>query len=170
MAQGFAKRLELQGTNLTTKGDLHGYDTGQARIAIGTNNYVLTADSAQGLGLKWAAETEFIVFGETGDLEVKTGTHRFYLPYDVKIVEVEISVGTAPTDATVIVDVNVNGTTIFTTPSNRPEIAISGFVDSSTTIEDDTHTDGQYLTVDVDQIGSTIAGADLTVVVRYEKV
>ena len=157
------------GLDLTTKGDLHGYDTGQARIPVGANNERLVADSAQGLGVKWAAETEFIVFGETGDLTVKTGTHRFYLPYNVTIVEVEISVGAAPTGAAAIVDVNVNGTTIFTTQTNRPEIAISGFVNSSTTIEDDDHTDGQYLTVDVDQIGSTIAGADLTVVVRYEK-
>lgn len=39
---------------LTTKGDLLGYDTAVARIPIGTNNQVLTADSAQALGLKWA--------------------------------------------------------------------------------------------------------------------
>ncbi len=39
---------------LTTKGDLFGFDTVDDRIPIGTNNQVLTADSAQGLGLKWA--------------------------------------------------------------------------------------------------------------------
>jgi len=39
---------------LTTKGDLFGYDTANARIPIGTNNQVLTADSTQALGLKWA--------------------------------------------------------------------------------------------------------------------
>jgi hypothetical protein len=39
---------------LTTKGDLLGYDTAVARIPIGTNNQVLTADSTQALGLKWA--------------------------------------------------------------------------------------------------------------------
>ena len=39
---------------LTTKGDLYGYSTLDARIPIGTNNQVLTADSAQALGLKWA--------------------------------------------------------------------------------------------------------------------
>jgi hypothetical protein len=39
---------------LTTKGDLFGYDTGNARIPVGTNNQVLTADSAQALGVKWA--------------------------------------------------------------------------------------------------------------------
>jgi len=41
-------------TPLTTKGDLFGYDTANARVPIGTNNQVLTADSAQALGLKWA--------------------------------------------------------------------------------------------------------------------
>ncbi|NCX94572.1 MAG: hypothetical protein EBX40_07840, partial [Gammaproteobacteria bacterium] len=39
---------------LTTKGDLFGYDTAAARIPIGSNNQVLTADSTQALGLKWA--------------------------------------------------------------------------------------------------------------------
>jgi len=42
-------------TPLTTKGDLFGFDTADARIPIGTNGYVLTADSTQSLGLKWAA-------------------------------------------------------------------------------------------------------------------
>lgn len=40
---------------LTTKGDLFGYDTANARVPIGTNGQVLTADSTQALGLKWAA-------------------------------------------------------------------------------------------------------------------
>ena len=40
---------------LTTKGDLYGHSTVDARIPIGTNGYVLTADSTQTLGLKWAA-------------------------------------------------------------------------------------------------------------------
>jgi hypothetical protein len=39
---------------LTTKGDIWGYSTSDARIPIGTNGQVLTADSAQSLGLKWA--------------------------------------------------------------------------------------------------------------------
>jgi len=43
------------GLDLTTKGDLHGFDTVDKRIAIGTNGQVLTADSGEALGLKWAA-------------------------------------------------------------------------------------------------------------------
>ena len=40
---------------LTTKGDLYTFSTSDARLAVGTNNYVLTADSAEATGLKWAA-------------------------------------------------------------------------------------------------------------------
>lgn len=48
--------IQVGGTSpLTTKGDLYGYSTSDARIPIGTNGHVLTADSTESLGLKWAA-------------------------------------------------------------------------------------------------------------------
>jgi hypothetical protein len=40
---------------LTTKGDLYTYSTADARLAVGTNGQVLTVDSTQATGLKWAA-------------------------------------------------------------------------------------------------------------------
>jgi len=40
---------------LTTKGDLYGFSTLDARIPIGANGTLLTADSTESLGLKWAA-------------------------------------------------------------------------------------------------------------------
>jgi molybdopterin biosynthesis enzyme MoaB len=41
---------------LTTKGDIIGFDgTDNVRLAVGTNNQVLTADSTTATGLKWAA-------------------------------------------------------------------------------------------------------------------
>lgn len=40
---------------LTTKGDLHVFTTLDARLAVGTDGHVLTADSAQSGGVKWAA-------------------------------------------------------------------------------------------------------------------
>ena len=40
-------------TNLTTKGDLEVYTSSATRLAVGTNDYVLTADSSEASGLAW---------------------------------------------------------------------------------------------------------------------
>lgn len=42
-------------TPLTTKGDLFTFSTVDARVGVGANGTVLTADSAEATGLKWAA-------------------------------------------------------------------------------------------------------------------
>lgn len=42
---------------LTTKGDVWGFSTVNARVPIGADGFVLTADSTAALGLKWAAST-----------------------------------------------------------------------------------------------------------------
>ena len=67
------------GTDLTNKGDLHGYSSSNTRVPIGDNDQVLTADSAQALGLKWAAAqglvsplTADLVFND--DVEAQFGT------------------------------------------------------------------------------------------------
>lgn len=64
-------------------------------------------------------------------------------------------------------DINKNGTTIFTTQANRPAVAISGFVSGRVANMDVTAlVSGDYLTVDIDQVGSTITGQDLVVIVE----
>jgi hypothetical protein len=44
---------------LTTKGDLYTFSTVDARLGVGANDTVLTADSAEATGLKWAASAGY---------------------------------------------------------------------------------------------------------------
>lgn len=46
--------VSASGSPLTTKGDVFGFSSTNARIPVGTNGNVLTADSTQTLGVKWA--------------------------------------------------------------------------------------------------------------------
>lgn len=115
------------------------------------------------------AKPDAIPFVKQGTLTLSTGSVRFVLPYACTIVDVRAIVNTQPTGASIKVDVNKNGTTIFTTQANRPNIAVSTNL-SGTAVPDVTAlAAGDYLTVDVDQIGSTIPGADLTVVVTVTR-
>lgn len=85
------------------------------------------------------------------------------------IVDVRARILTAPVGSALIVDVNKNGTTIFTTQGNRPTIA-DGATASSTTAPDVTAVAaGDYLSFDVDQIGSGTAGSNLLVSVTIKR-
>ena len=77
---------------LTTKGDLYGFSTVDARLAVGANDFVLTADSAEPTGMKWAAagggSGDFLADGSvamTGELDLGAnsigGTLKSVTPY-----------------------------------------------------------------------------------------
>lgn len=149
--------------------------------AVGENFYFFAADfgtaefndAGTGTQLPGSGSTDptvvsqLIAFGRGGTLAVESGSHRFVFPIAATIVGVTASVGVAPTGASVIVDVHKNGTTIFTTQANRPEIAASGFLSAHETPDVTAVSAGQYITVDIDQIGSTLTGEDLTVIVEW---
>ena len=75
--------------------------------------------------------------------------------------------GTAPTGASLIADINKNGVTMFTTQANRPTIAAGANSAGAVTLPDITAlAAGDYVSVDIDQIGSGVAGSDLTVAIK----
>jgi len=108
-----------------------------------------------------------IPYSVSGTLAVGSGTSRLFFGQDVTIRRIHASVGTAPTGASIIIDVNKNGTTIFTTQANRPTIAVSTFYDISNLPDVTSVSSTDYLTIDVDQVGSTVKGADLVVLIDY---
>ncbi len=109
------------------------------------------------------------VFSIPGALTVGARAVPLLIPMDMRIVDARLACGTAPTGAAILVDVNKNGTTIFTTQGNRPTIAISGTSGSAAVPDVTTISAGDKLTVDIDQIGSTVAGSDLGIVVRLQQ-
>lgn len=135
----------------------------------GAANGVATLDAGTKIPvgqLPAAATAKILPYSYYGNLMVSTGTFRLYNDSgtDWTVTGVRASLGTAPTGTSVIIDINKNGTTLFTNQSNRPTIAISSNTSGNVTNMDvTTIADGEYLTVDIDQVGSGIMGADLTV-------
>jgi hypothetical protein len=99
-------------------------------------------------------------------LTVAAGTHR--IPWyggSKNIARVAVQVGTAPTGAALVLDVNKNGSTIWSTQGNRVSVSAASNSATTTTFNTTALADGDYLTIDVDQIGSSVAGSDLTVTI-----
>lgn len=109
-------------------------------------------------------------FSMTGTLSVTTGAQRLPIDGTYTIVGTRLMVGTAPTGADLVIDVNKNGTTIYTTQANRPTITAGSNGGGPGSAPDvTTLAAGDYLTIDIDQVGSTVAGSDLTVSIVVSK-
>lgn len=110
-----------------------------------------------------------VVFSQAGTLTTGSGSFKLPFTLDAEIVSVQLAVATSPTGADLIVDVNKNGSTVFTTQANRPTVpdGDANGVGAEAVPDVTAISEGDYLTIDIDQIGSTVAGEDLTVVVEW---
>jgi hypothetical protein len=136
-------------------------------LAVGSNGQVLVAASGETLGLAWQGQSEVIGVAcsdETTDLATGTGVVTFRMPFAMTLTAVRASVTTAPTGSTVIVDINEAGTSVLST-----KLSIDASEKTSTTaataavISDSALADDAEITIDIDQVGSTVAGAGLKV-------
>lgn len=102
---------------------------------------------------------------ETTALTTGTAKVTFRMPYAFTLTDVRASVTTAPTGAILIVDINEAGSTIMTT--NKLSIDATEFTSTTAAtapgLTDTSLADDAEITIDIDQIGSTIAGAGLKV-------
>jgi hypothetical protein len=143
-------------TDTATTALHHTLGTGANQAAAGNHTHTLTFSLP--------------AYSKQGALSITTGALRLPIDGTYAVVGTRLMVGTAPTGASLIIDVNKNGTTIYTTQGNRPTIAAGANAGGPGAAPDITAlAAGDYLTVDIDQVGSTVAGSDLTVTVVVSK-
>jgi hypothetical protein len=118
--------------------------------------------SISGTTLTVPVEIGLACSDETTSLTTGTAKVTFRMPYAMTLTAVRASVTTAPTGSTLVVDVNEGGTSVLST-----KLSIDASEKTSTTaataavISDSALADDAEITVDIDQIGATIAGAGL---------
>lgn len=97
---------------------------------------------------------------ETSNHSVGTAKVTFRMPYAFKVSAVRASCTTAPTGATLIFDINEAGASILSTKlSIDISEKTSTTAASAAVISDADLADDAEITVDIDQVGSTITGA-----------
>ena len=147
----------------------------------GTTGQVLAKNSDTDMDLKWVtpevpevveipAEEESFEMFVAGALAVGTDKFGFVAPFDMVIKSVNVAVASAPTGASLIVDLNNNGTTIYTTQGNRPEVAIDATFEAAAAPDECDVAKDDVITLDIDQVGSTLAGETLMVTIIAERV
>lgn len=114
--------------SVTTKGDLQGFSTVAARIPVGTNTQVLTADSTAALGLKWATPAAGSACPQPYSIQNSIATSAATSPSSgaankVAMVRVELPCGFTPTKLNVSIATAV-----------ASQAAAVGFYDTSGTL------------------------------------
>lgn len=125
-------------------------------------------------GLATSAKTESFIIAcsdETTALTAGTGKAEFQMPYAFTVTEVFATVTTAATGATLLtIDINEGGVSIIST-----KITLDASEKTSRTaatppvISDSSLASSGVITIDIDAVGSTIAGAGLKVyIIGYQ--
>lgn len=139
---------------------------GSAGTGHGTSGQVLT--SAGNAAPTWSSLPVLIQVAcsdETTALTAGTGKVTFRAPFAFTLTAVRASVTTAPTGGTLLtVDINESGTTVLSTKltfdaSEKTTVTAA----TAAVISDSAIADDAEITIDIDSVGSTIAGAGLKV-------
>jgi hypothetical protein len=115
-----------------------------------------------------AAKTECIMIAASDESTALTAAAdkvKFIMPYAFTLTGISASVTTAPTGATLVVDVNEAGTTLMSSDKIVIDVSETSTATAATApaLTDTALASGALITIDIDQVGSTVAGAGLKV-------
>jgi hypothetical protein len=156
---------------MTTAGDIvvGGTSGAPARLALGTASQQLRVNSGQTSLEYFTPPAELVIAcsDETSNLTTGTAKVTFRMPYAMTLSSVRASVNTAPTGSTLVVDINEGGSTILSTKLSIDASELTSTTAATAAVISDTAlADDAEVTIDIDQIGSTIAGKGLKVVLK----
>ena len=100
---------------------------------------------------------------ETTALTTGTGKATFRMPYAFTLTAVRASVSTAPAGSAITVGINQNGSTILTTDITIADGSKTSVGGTAPVISNPNLTDDAEITIDIDAVGSSTAGAGLKV-------
>jgi hypothetical protein len=103
------------------------------------------------------------VSDETTALTTGTDKVTFRMPFAMTLTSTRASVTTAPTGSTIIIDIEESGTTIYSTKLTIDATEKTSTTATPSVLSDSSLADDAEITINIDQIGSTIAGAGLKV-------
>jgi hypothetical protein len=114
----------------------------------------------------------FVIAASDESTDLATGTDKVYfrMPYAGTLLAVKATVNTAPTGSTLICDINEAGTSVLGTKlSIDASEKTSDTAASAATITDSALANDAEITIDIDQVGSTVAGKGLKVYLKVRR-
>lgn len=169
----FTNNLNDLVTSINSQTGVVTLDADDIDDASTTHKFVTSADITKLNNLPDAIpfKVTYAISDETTALTTGTAKITFRIPCAITLTEVRASVNTAPTGSTLIVDINESGSSILSTrlsidaTEKTSETAATPAVISDGSLADDAE-----ITIDIDQVGSTVAGAGLKVTLIGEVV
>lgn len=143
--------------SLTTNGFVK-TSGGDGTLSVDTTSYIPVAGTGMPVVIQIAASDT------TTPITAGNGKVTFRMPFAMTLTAVRASDSTAPTGSSIVIDINESGTTVLST-----KLSIDATEKTSTTaatppvISDSALADDAEMTIDFDQVGSTIAGVGVIV-------
>jgi len=155
-------------TVMSVKGDIVTYSTERVRKGIGNNSSTLFADSTETDGNKWDYPTSSFIVAcsdESSDLETGDDLLQFRMPFQFELTDIIANTNSPPTGAAIHVQVQMNGSDILASNGIEIDATETSSEDAGTqpSISTSTLTFNSTISIDLDQIGSTLTGTGLKI-------
>jgi len=158
----------ISATTLTTDGGIVYSDgTSLQNTAVGSSGQVLVSQGTDAPKFTNLTGTGMLVWYLDDDIQVATDyVATYYAPVDMILKDVKMDADIAPTGADFVIDINEAGSTVLST---KPQMDIGTTTETGSHVFSDTFIDkGDTVTLDVDQIGSTVSGCGVTVMLYFQ--